>query len=127
MIKDIPSLFRVKKEPNYAAIKDIRNLFRLEKETKAIKVRILKDIKNIFEHEKQEIFYKTVRSVIFGVTFILNTKVTKNNIDPTDWIKNKNATINPINKRDEKCFQNPVTVPLNHEEIKKYLQRIKTN
>ena len=61
IIKDIRSLFRLKKEPNYAAIKDVRNLFRLEKEAKAIKDRILKNIKNLFEHEKEENFYKTIR------------------------------------------------------------------
>ena len=27
------------------------------------------------------------------------------NIDSPDWIKNKKATINPINKKDNKCFQ----------------------
>ena len=26
-------------------------------------------------------------------------------IDPPDWIKNKKATINPIDKNDNKCFQ----------------------
>ena len=61
IIKDIRNLFRLKKEPNYAAIKDVRNLFRLEKEAKAIKDRILKNIKNLFEHEKEENFYKTIR------------------------------------------------------------------
>ena len=38
--------------------------------------------------------------------------------------KNKKATINPISKRDHKCFQYTVTVALNHEEIKKDPQRI---
>ena len=33
-------------------------------------------------------------------------------------------TINPINKKDNKCFQYTVTVALNYEEIKKYLQGI---
>ena len=61
IIKDIRNLFRLKKEPNYAAIKDVRNLFRLEKEAKAIKDRILENIKNLFEHEKEENFYKTIR------------------------------------------------------------------
>ena len=37
-------------------------------------------------------------------------------IDSPDWIKNKNATINPINKKDDKCFQYTVTVALNHKE-----------
>ena len=26
-------------------------------------------------------------------------------IDSPDWIKNKKATINPVNKKDHKCFQ----------------------
>ena len=34
-------------------------------------------------------------------------------IDFPDWIKNKIATINPINKKD-KCFQYNVTAAFNH-------------
>ena len=45
-------------------------------------------------------------------------------IDSPNWIKNKNATINSINKKDNKCFQYAVTVVLNHEQIKKNLQRM---
>ena len=37
--------------------------------------------------------------------------------------KNKKATINLFNRKD-KCFQDAVTVTLNHEEIKQDLQRI---
>ena len=33
-------------------------------------------------------------------------------------MKNKKATISPINKKD-KCFQYAVTVALNYEQIKK--------
>ena len=40
-------------------------------------------------------------------------------IDFPDWIKNKNATKYPINKKDSKCFQYAVTVASNHEEIGK--------
>ena len=39
-------------------------------------------------------------------------------------VKQKKTTINPINKKDEKCFKFTATVALNHEEIKKYPQRI---
>ena len=46
------------------------------------------------------------------------------NIDSPDWIKNKRATINPINKKDNKSFQYAVTVAWNYEEIKKDPQRI---
>ena len=45
-------------------------------------------------------------------------------IDSPDWIKNKRATINPNNKKDNKSFQYAVTIALNYEEIKKDPQRI---
>ena len=45
-------------------------------------------------------------------------------IDSPDWIKNKKTTINPINKKDNKCFQSAVTFALNYEEIKRDPQRI---
>ena len=45
-------------------------------------------------------------------------------IDSPDWIKNKKATINHINRKDNKCFQYVVTVVLNNDEIKNDLQRI---
>ena len=34
-------------------------------------------------------------------------------------MKNKNATTNPITKKDKKWFQYAVKVALNHEEIKR--------
>ena len=37
---------------------------------------------------------------------------------------NKKATINLINKKENKCFQYAVTVSLNYKEIKSNLQRI---
>ena len=45
-------------------------------------------------------------------------------IDSPDSIKNKKATINPINKKDNKCFEYAVTVTLNHKEIGKHAERI---
>ena len=36
-------------------------------------------------------------------------------IDSPDWTKKKKATLNPINKKDNKCFQYIVTVASNHE------------
>ena len=45
-------------------------------------------------------------------------------IHSSDWIKNQNAAINLINKKDSKCFQYVVTLTLNYEEIKKDPQRI---
>ena len=45
-------------------------------------------------------------------------------IDSPDWIKTKKTAINPIIKKDSKCFQYAVTVVLNYEEIKEDPQRI---
>ena len=45
-------------------------------------------------------------------------------IDFTEWLKNKQATINPINKNDDKCFQYTITVALNYQYIKKDPQGI---
>ena len=45
-------------------------------------------------------------------------------IDSLDWMKNKKATMYPINKKENKCFQYAVTVALNHEEIGKHAERI---
>ena len=44
-------------------------------------------------------------------------------IDSPDWMKYKKATINPINKRDNKCFQYAITVGLNYEEMEKHAER----
>ena len=44
-------------------------------------------------------------------------------IDSPDWIKNKEATINPVNRKDNKYFQYAVTVTLNYEEIEKDPER----
>ena len=67
----------------------------------------------------------------FGFVHLLYYKSYKINpirgrsyIDSTDWIKNKKATTNPINGKENKCFQCTLTVTLNHEEIKKDPQRI---
>ena len=45
-------------------------------------------------------------------------------IDSSEWLKNKRATINPQNEKDDKCFQYTLTVALNYEQIKSYPERI---
>ena len=41
-----------------------------------------------------------------------------------EWIKNKKATINAINKKYNKCFQYAVKIELNHEKIRKNSDRM---
>ena len=45
-------------------------------------------------------------------------------IDSPDWIKNKKATINPINKNNNKCFQYSAALALYYKEIGKDSGRI---
>ena len=54
----------------------------------------------------------------------INPNHDRSNIYSPDLIKNKKATINPFNKKGNKCFQCTVTVALTYEEIKKDPQRI---
>ena len=56
---------------------------------------------------------------------ITNANFRGSYISSPNWIKQKRATINPISKKDNKCFQYAVIFALNHEEMKKDLQRIK--
>ena len=70
------------------------------------------------------------REFVFNFVHLLYYKFHKINpnrggsyINSPDGIKNKKATINPINIKDSKCFQYAVTFALNHKEIKNYPQR----
>ena len=47
----------------------------------------------------------------------ISFKIGGSYIDSPDCINDKKATINPTNKKDNKCFQYAITVALNHEEI----------
>ena len=49
----------------------------------------------------------------------------KTYINSPIWLKNKKATINPKNMKDDFCFQYPITVALNYGKIKNHPERIK--
>ena len=43
----------------------------------------------------------------------------KSCIESPEWLKNKGATINTKDDKDDKCFQYALTLALNYNEIKK--------
>ena len=45
-------------------------------------------------------------------------------VDSPDWIRNKKAIMNPINKKENKCFKYAITIALNYEETEKHAERI---
>ena len=63
-------------------------------------------------------------SLLYYKCHKINLKGIGSYINSPDWIRNKKATIIPINKKNNKCFQYAITVTLNSEEIKKDPQRI---
>ena len=85
-------------------------------------------LKNRYQNNLESIKYS---EFVFDYVYLLYYKCHKINpnhggsyIDSPDWIKNKNRAINPINEKDNKCFQYDVTVALNHGGIKTDPQRI---
>ena len=67
------------------------------------------------------------RTSIFDLAYLLCYKCHEINrncdgsyVDSPDWIKNKKATINSVNKNDNKCFQYSSTFALNHTGIEKH-------
>ena len=65
---------------------------------------------------------------VFDYVHLMYYKTNSNRVgsyvDSLNWIKSKKVTINPISKKDNKCFQYVVTVALNYEEIGKHAKRI---
>ena len=47
----------------------------------------------------------------------------KSYIESPEWLKNKRATINPKND-DDNCFQDAITVALNHQNIENHPERV---
>ena len=45
-------------------------------------------------------------------------------IDSPQWLKNKKATINPKNTKDNRCFLYAIVIALNHKEITNHPERI---
>ena len=75
---------------------------------------MIKGIKFVFDYIHL-LYYKSHKR---------NLNRSGSHIDSPNWIKNKKAATNPINKKDNKCFQYPVAVTINHEEIKNDPKRI---
>ena len=45
-------------------------------------------------------------------------------IKSSKWLRNKGAAINPKNEYDNNCFQYPITIALNHQNIENNPERI---
>ena len=89
-------------------------------------------LKSLFQNYQENLEEKMRGSdFVFDGVDVLHYNLTKislnrggSHIDSPECIKNKKATINLENKKDDKCFQYGLTVALNHEKIKDHPERI---
>ena len=88
--------------------------------------KIIKDLFESFLKKYQEGLEESMRGseCDYDSVHVLHYNLTKvsigrggSYIDSPKWLKNKRATINPQNKKDDRCFQYALTVALNHEQI----------
>ena len=92
----------------------------------------LKIVMKIIWNQSKVVILSSI--IVFNYEFVFNVqllyykchKINQNHegsyVDSPDWIKNKKATKNSINKKYNKCFQYALTVTLNYEE--KHAERI---
>ena len=83
------------------------------------------------EYDKQILLSREGSSFVFSNIEELNIHINKidlkrgsSYIDSPEWIKNKKATINPHNTKDECCFAHAIVISLYHQEIGRDPQRI---
>ena len=74
--------------------------------------------------KKSNLTYDRVRVFYYKLHKIRINRGGGSYIIAQDWIKYKKATINPINKNDNKCMQYAIIVALNYEKIDNHPERI---
>ena len=101
---------------------------RLGNEKDDIIKKLLKSFLN--NYQKEEIVLRKGSDFVFESVDLLSYHVHKISLKreksytkAPEWVVNKRATINPINK-DNKCFQYSITVALNHQNIENHPERI---
>ena len=65
-----------------------------------------------------EFIFDSVDALYYDLNKI-SLSIGRSYIDYFEWLKNKKATINPKNN-DDKCFQYPLTIALNYDQIKNH-------
>ena len=73
--------------------------------------------------KESEILFDGVNALYYDLNKISLNRG-KSYIDSPKWLKNKKTTINPQNKKDDRCFQYALTVALSYQNIKNNPQRV---
>ena len=73
--------------------------------------------------KESEILFDGVNALYYDLNKISLNRG-KSYINSPKWLKNKKTTINPQNKKDDRCFQYALTVALSYQNIKNNPQRV---
>ena len=87
---------------------------------------------SLFENYEEEILilrngscYVYDNIEVLGINFHkIEVKRGSSYRESPEWLKNKGATINPQNTKDNRCFLYKITIAINHQNIKHHPQRI---
>ena len=90
-----------------------------KKKLKSLLIHLKTDIKIRYQNKRGSELVLDYVQLMYYKCHKINFNLDESYIDYPDWVKNRKTTINPINKKDNKCFQFAVTDASNYEEIKK--------
>ena len=125
---------------NFKQTVDIEKKYTFHVKSKNIEILPGDDVNNIIK-ELTDSFYKNYEEQllilrngsgyvydnveVLGIHFHkMEVKRGSSYIESPEWIKNKKATINPQNTKDNRCFLYAITIALNHQEISNRPDRI---
>ena len=99
-------------------------------DTDSIIVELFKSLLQRFHDRKEksnergsEFIHENV-DLLYYILHKTSLREQRSYIESPEWLKNKLATINPKNKKDDNSFQYAITVELNHQNIRRNPQRI---
>ena len=125
---------------NFKHTVDIEKKYTFHVKSKNIEILPGDDVNNIIK-ELTDLFYKNYEEqlliLVNGSGYVydnvevlgrhfhkIEVKRGSSYIESPEWIKNKKATINPRNTKDNRCFLYAITIALNHQEISNHPERI---
>ena len=79
---------------------------------------------NVQSMKGSEFVFNYVHVICYIKCHIINKNLVGSYINSPDWIKNKKATINLINRKDNECFQYAISGAINYSEIGKHAERL---
>ena len=93
-------------------------------ETDEVIKELFDSLKNRYQNNVQsmkgsEFVFDYVHVIYYIKCHIINPNRAGSYIDCLDWIKNKKAIINLINRKDNECFQYTISGAINYAEIGK--------